>query len=461
MRDLAFLLCFMGPLVMSWGRAYVSILTWAWIAILTPNFFMFGIAGSVPYNKLIAGVTFLAILTSKERKKFRIDATAIVLLMFLAQLAIAQFSALTDQSVGWDILDKFWKIVIFFFLVLAFADSPNRIHALVLATCLGIDFDACAGGLKFFASAGSYHSVGSPSWGDNNHEALIMLMGIPLLTYVRNVSTEKLMRFATSVAIVLSVFGVVATQSRGGLVGLMICAGFGILRSRHKVGFGIIVAVLAMITLYVAGEHYTARMDTIGSAEQDDSFMGRVVAWKISTLMAMDNPMTGGGIHAVTAPSVYDYYARDFYKLSFISTPSGPGVAHAAHSIYFEVLGDSGFLGLGLFLTIVVSSLVRAWRCKNLARHHPELRWAYVLAGQLQTSIVVYMVCGAALSAGYYDLPYLTFSIVSAVSAYVTAQVAAKKKAAMAGERTAARALARPVPPGGFAPQPAGFGRPG
>ena len=458
MRDIAFLLCFMGPLVLSWGRAYISVLTWAWIAILTPNFFMYGIAGSVPYNKLIAGVTFLAILTSKERKKFRVDGTGAVLLMFLVQLAIAQFSALTDQSVGWEILDKFWKIVVFFFLVLAFVDSPNRFHALVIATCLGIDFDACGGGLKFFASGGSYHSVGSPSWGDNNHEALIMLMGIPLLTYVRAVSTEKLMRLATSVGIVLSVFGVVATQSRGGLIGLMICAGFGVLRSRHKVGFGIVVAVLAMITLYVAGAHYTKRMDTISSADQDDSFMGRVVAWKISTLIAMDNPMTGGGIHSVTAPSVYDYYARDFDKLSFISTPSGPGHAHAAHSIYFEVLGDSGFAGLGLFLTIVISSLLRAWRCKNIARHHPELRWAYVLAGQLQTSIVVYMVTGAALSAGYYDLPYLTFSIVSALSSYVTAQVAAKKKAVAAEARSVARALARPMPPGGLAPQPAGFG---
>jgi hypothetical protein len=68
------------------------------------------------------------------------------------------------------------------------------------------------------------------------------------------------------------------------------------------------------------------------------------------------------------------------------------------------------------------------------------------------------MVTGAALSAGYYDLPYLTFSIVSAVSSYVTAQVAATKKAPVSGARAAERSLARPLPPGGLAPQPAGFG---
>ncbi len=462
MSDLAFLTLFFLPMFISWGRVYVCALTWGWIAILTPNFFMRGFASSIPYNKLSAGVTFIALLISKEKKQFRKDSTSIFVVLFLIQMVVAQATSLTAFNAGWDIVDKFWKIAAFYFLVLSFCTTPARIHAMVIATCLGIDFDASAAGLKFFTSGGTFHSYGSPSWGDNNHEAMIILMGIPLLTYVRAVSINRLMRIAALVGITLSVFAVVASPSRGGLIGLIICAAFGILRSRRKVPYLIAVAIFGMVILYFAGSRYTERMNTIQTAaEEDDSFIGRVRAWKISILMALDNPMTGGGLHSVAVGSVYDRYARDFDRLSFIYTPGSPGVAHAAHSIYFEVLGDTGFLGLGLFLCIILSSLLRTWRCSALAKKFPELRWAYLLSGQLQISVMVYIVTGSALSAGYYDIPYLTFSLVSAVSMFVKQHVAEVKRAAAGPLKPATpasgRPLARPLPPGpGIGAQPAG-----
>src|SRR5947208_10492047 len=100
-------------------------------------------------------------------------------------------------------------------------------------------------------------------------------------------------------------------------------------------------------------------MDTIMTADQDESFMGRVIAWKQSTLIALDHPWFGGGFFAVQDPVLWTQYRRVFHRLDFIPTsePAEQAV-YAAHSIYFQVLGDLGFAGLIIFLSI----LITAWR---------------------------------------------------------------------------------------------------
>jgi len=79
------------------------------------------------------------------------------------------------------------------------------------------------------------------------------------------------------------------------------------------------------------------------------------------------------------------------------------------------VLGDTGFLGLAVFLAIIASSLWTGVQVRLLARGHPDLQWAARLAGKLQLSLVIFLVCGAALSASYNDMNFILFGMLSAV----------------------------------------------
>jgi O-antigen ligase len=81
-------------------------------------------------------------------------------------------------------------------------------------------------------------------------------------------------------------------------------------------------------------------------------------------------------------------------------------VPHAAHSIYFQVLGEHGFVGLGLFLLLwILVWRDTAWIIRR-SRERETLGWASDLARMIQVSLVGFFVAGAFLSLAYYDVPY-------------------------------------------------------
>jgi probable O-glycosylation ligase (exosortase A-associated) len=153
-------------------------------------------------------------------------------------------------------------------------------------------------------------------------------------------------------------------------------------------------------------------MNTISNAGQDSSFMGRVVAWKISTLIAIDNPVTGGGIKALEDFPIWLKYAHQIDRLHMIQTPP-PDLsrAHAAHSIYFQALGDQGFVGLFLMTSILLTAYLKTSKLERKAREI-TCDWLLSLSKMLKISIVVYATAGAALSMVYFDLIFAIYAIV-------------------------------------------------
>ena len=73
----------------------------------------------------------------------------------------------------------------------------------------------------------------------------------------------------------------------------------------------------------------------------DASARSRLNVWQYSWALASDYPLMGGGFEAFT-PSLFARYAPD------------PHDVHGPHSIYFGVLAEHGFVGLSLYLTLVL-----------------------------------------------------------------------------------------------------------
>jgi hypothetical protein len=85
------------------------------------------------------------------------------------------------------------------------------------------------------------------------------------------------------------------------------------------------------------------------------------------------------------------------------------------------------------------TALYKTMRTRKLARQDPSLVWAADLARATQTSIVVYLVAGAALSLVYFELIYIILAVVSRNHRTVV-------------EALAARVPARARRPAGLAP---------
>jgi probable O-glycosylation ligase (exosortase A-associated) len=120
--------------------------------------------------------------------------------------------------------------------------------------------------------------------------------------------------------------------------------------------------------------------------------MGRINSWHVAWETAK-HYFFGGGMS---------------YQHEFLFQQYGPyeNTVRAAHSIYFEILGNHGFIGLFLYLMLGVSTYrAAAWLRKN-AREIPQAKWAADLGAMAQVSLVGFAVGGAFLSLSYFDLPY-------------------------------------------------------
>jgi probable O-glycosylation ligase (exosortase A-associated) len=164
--------------------------------------------------------------------------------------------------------------------------------------------------------------------------------------------------------------------------------------------------------------------------------MARIYAWFVTINLANDR-LLGGGFEPWVQP-VFDRYGERDFNLENTENPDKVVLAHAAHSIYFSILGEHGWIGLGLFLAVGVM----AWRTGSWVlsrtRNVPELAPMRDLVAMLQVSLAAFATGGAFFSLSYWDLGW------QLVSMLIICRVIVSLKLAPLAASPAARVL-RPV----------------
>lgn len=143
-----------------------------------------------------------------------------------------------------------------------------------------------------------------------------------------------------AVGFVVALCAVIATQSRGGLLG--ICAVSGIfawqrVKNKALLIFLGVTALGVLFTLAGVSERASG-----GAHEEgiDESAMGRIYAWQAAIGMALHHPLTGVGLN-------------NFISNYFEYSPHWDGQNHAVHSTWFGVLAETGILGFCTFIALI------------------------------------------------------------------------------------------------------------
>jgi putative inorganic carbon (HCO3(-)) transporter len=321
----------------------------------------------------------------------------------------------------------------FMMLVTAFLlTSKERIHALVWIMALSLGYFGVKGGGFTVFTAGSGHVLGpqGTAIADNNTLAAGLVVMLPLMNYLRMQSQHRIVRIGLAASLVLTMFSIVGSYSRGALLGLLAISVFLWLKSKQKFLAAIVLPVLVGSVILFMPPDWLARMHTIDSSQADGSVAGRYDIWRSAWLMATHRPLTGAGFMGPYDNAVVNYF--------------NPGHgARAVHSIYLEVLGEHGFPTFFVWLAITGSALLAAHRIIKRARGVPELAWCVDLARMSQVSVVGYLVAGAFLSLSYWDVYFTVLVTVAAAEQHVRQALG---ETAPAGWRREAERLAR-LPP--------------
>ncbi len=405
MRDIVLAIIVFGllPYILSrpsWG-VYLS----AWLGYMNAHRLCYGFMYTFPVVQTVAIVTLIGMLLSKEKIRMVWSREVIVLLIMLAWMGVTTSQAFFFD-LAWEQYIKVIKIQVLTFMTLLLITSREKVHIFVWVIALSLGFYGIKGGIFTIAHGGVYRVQGPLGTfiGGNNELALALVMTIPLMRYLHLQETRKWVKTGLVGAMLLTAIAAVGSQSRGALVALLITGGIFWLKSRGKLLSGLLLAAAVAATVAIMPQEWYERMESIKSYQEDASALGRINAWWTAYYVAKDR-VTGGGFEMFRRP-VFQQYAPE------------PNRVHDVHSIYFEMLGEHGFVGLALFLTLLVLTWMKCSRIIRRAKRDKELYWARDLAAMIQVSMVAYMTGGAFLGLAYFDYLYHLITLVS-ITAYL------------------------------------------
>jgi probable O-glycosylation ligase (exosortase A-associated) len=393
MRDILVTLIVFGLLPTVFKKPYVGALMWVWISVMNPHTQGWGFATSFPFAAIIAAATLASLLISKDPKNLPRTSVTWVFIAFVLWMNVTTIFAIYPDAV-YEQWNKVMKIMLMTFVTLMLIKTKRHVQLLICVIVFSLGYYGVKGGI-FTIRSGGGDMVWGPEGtfiGGNNEIALALIMTIPLMHYLQTISNDMRVRHGLTIAMILCALAALGSYSRGALLAIAAMGLFLWLKSQHKLRIGLLLLLAVPPAVAYMPEKWAERMDTINTYEEDGSVQGRFNAWWMAYNLAKDRPI-GGGFEIIT-PELFSLYAPN------------PTDLHAAHSIYFQVLGEHGFVGLGLYLLLgLLTWRTGSWIIRNTAKQQ-EYRWASDLATMIQVSLIGFSVGGTFLSLLYFDVPY-------------------------------------------------------
>lgn len=408
MRDILITLLVFGSLPFIMRNPFFGVMVWTWLGFMNPHRLAWGFSTNLPFALIVFVTTIIAYAAaSRESKRIPVTAETATLLLLLVWMFITTVNSMFP-GLAWPQWDKVWRIQLGVVLTLIALTSKQRVILLVWTIAVSLGFYGLKGGIWTVLTGGANRVYGPPGTfiGGNNEIGLALIMTLPLLWFLVIQTPAKWVKMGLYFALGCTLIAIVGTHSRGALVGVALMGVMFLAKSRQRFIPLLTAGAFALLIPMVMPQSWFDRMHTIETYETDKSAQGRFFAWRNAGRLASSR-VTGGGFESIAAIGGTD-----------------------AHSIYFEMLGEHGYIGLGIFVLLGLLVWRKGALIRRLSRPYPELRWATDLATMLQVSLIGYASAGAFLGMAYFDFLYVIVAIVVALYELVRRESESLQRAA-------------------------------
>lgn len=393
MRDLVVFGIVFGALPFVFKRPWIGIMLWTWLAYMNPHRQAWGAAYDFPFSMVVGLVTIAAFVFTRDKNKMIWTRETVTLVIFIVWMFITtQFAFYPElAALQWN---KVWKIHLMIFLIIMLIRNKEQINIMIWVIALSLGYYGVKGGIFTIMHGGQFRVQGPADTfiGGNNEMALALVMLIPLIRYLHLQAERKWVRLGLGSAMVLTGVAAIGSQSRGALVAMALMGLFLLMKTRKKFFTLFYMSLAVALIVTIMPQEWRDRMNTIETYQEDNSALGRINAWHTAFNVAKSR-ITGGG-YEMFQPPVFRQYAPEPFRV------------HDVHSIYFEQIGEQGFIGFSLWMLLGVFTWMRARQLIKAFKNDPEKKWAADLAAMIQVSLVGYAAGGAFLGLSYWDLPY-------------------------------------------------------
>jgi len=399
---------------------------------------------SVPFVKIALATTALCYWWQfgNRKQRFVEYPQARAMLCLFGALAISAPFSYWRTASFFAALD-YLKIVLVCFLIINMLTQIRELDRfigwLIACGCVLALFAA----RSYFAGDFGLHGVRikglvEGAFGDPNDLALCLVMLVPMAWALMVTETRWTYKTLSAGSVLILLMGILATQSRGALLGLGAVLFMVFLRSSRKTVTALVVVAALSVVAAAAPSGSFERFKSIKDYRQDESAMGRLNAWKAGLRMFRDRPAFGVGA------GVFEVAYGTRYK------PAGtPAKWMAPHSSYVQVLAEAGLIGLICFLMLIYFTFAEVWRARRLvgkAQRMAVQKWRdirkklgdeapprpcvvpprlLVLSRAMEASLFGFAVCGAFLTQAYAWVPNIIIALSIALNALIRQNVRA------------------------------------
>ena len=406
MRDYVVLIFLVGCIVAAIKKPWLGVLSLAVFSYLNPHAYAWGFVRSLPVYYVLFLVVLFRTFTAKDRQPLPKDWRIPVFVMLWVYFAITStFAYLPD--VAWP---RFWfvtKIYLPFYFTLVMINTRYKLYCLIVTIAASIGIPAFKGGIFAILHGFSSRVYGPPAtqFEENNAFAVAMLISIPLLLIWQKETLNPWFKKGILFAIPIIYAASLSSWSRGALLTMTALTLMLIWKSKRKFLAIPLVFVGAFLVKDYLPEEWFGRMNTIETYQDDSSAMSRIEAWTHGWNHTLEHPFVGAGFDVWMIVSQRDW-----------------------HSSYVEMFSEHGFIAFGLWLSLILGTLISLTTLPKKTRQVEGMEWVATYCFMLRASLICYMVGTAFLGLSYWDLLYHLIFIAVLVKKIALEELATKQQ---------------------------------
>jgi putative inorganic carbon (hco3(-)) transporter len=406
MRDYVVLIFLAGCIYAALKKPWLGVLSLAIFSYLNPHAYAWGFVRSLPVYYILFLVVAFRTFTAKDKDSIPKDWRITVFILLWIYFAITSTQAYFPD-IAWQ---RFWfitKIYLPFFFTLVLINTRFKLYCLVVTIAASIGIVAVKGGLFAILHGFSARVYGPPAtqFEENNAFAVAMLICIPLLLIWQRETRNSLFKKGILLAIPIIYAASLCSWSRGALITMTVLTLMLILNSKHKLLAIPLVLVGAFFVKDYLPQEWFGRMHTLETYQEDSSAMSRIQAWTDGWNHTLEHPFVGAGFDGWREVTQRDW-----------------------HSSYVEMFSEHGFIAFGLWLSLIVGTLISMTTLPKKTFQVEEMEWVANYCFMLRASLICYMVGTAFLGLSYWDLLYHLIFIAVLVKKIALEELATKQK---------------------------------